>query len=203
MRLYDRLPDRVKVGRKTYRINLDFRNVLRLFDTLTEKNLMPEARQYLALRCVMRRPPKRRTGEAFAAVMEIIAGDRHVNGEQKKVMSFEQDADLILAAFRQAYGIDLYHDKVHWLAFRALLAGLPEGSRYAEVVSIRSREIPMATKYNSAEISWLMKAKAAVQLKLTDEEREASMRRTGHETAMSLLAYARAYAPKGGDENGS
>ena len=77
---------------------------------------------------------------------------------------------MIRAAFRQAYGIDLYRDRLHWIEFRELLNAIPEGSRYSEVVGIRARPMPPATKWNAEERSWLLKAKADVALHLTDEE---------------------------------
>ena len=39
---------------------------------------------------------------------------------------YQCDAGYIVAAFQQAYGIDLTREKVHWFRFRALFAALPE-----------------------------------------------------------------------------
>ena len=167
MKLQDRLPDGVRVGRKYYRLDLDFRNVLRLMDILQRDDLMPEARDYLALKCVMKRP--RNTKAVLAAVKGLLF-EEAPSKDGKKVTSFEQDAGLIRAAFRQAYGIDLYRDKLHWLAFRELLNNIPEGSRYAEVIGIRVRPMPKATKWNAEERQWLLKAKADVALHLTEKE---------------------------------
>ena len=167
MKLQDRLPDGVRVGRKYYRLDLDFRNVLKLMDILQRDDLMPDARDYLALKCVMKRP--RNTKAVLAAVKGLLF-EEAPSKDGKKVTSFEQDAGLIRAAFRQAYGIDLYRDKLHWLAFRELLNNIPEGSRYAEVIGIRVRPMPKATKWNAEERQWLLKAKADVALHLTEKE---------------------------------
>ena len=167
MKLQDRLPDGVRVGRKYYRLDLDFRNVLKLMDILQRDDLMPDARDYLALKCVMKRP--RNTKAVLAAVKGLLF-EETPSKDGKKVTSFEQDAGLIRAAFRQAYGIDLYRDKLHWLAFRELLNNIPEGSRYAEVIGIRVRPMPKATKWNAEERQWLLKAKADVALHLTESE---------------------------------
>ena len=72
--------------------------------------------------------------------------------------------------YGQAYGIDLYRDKLHWIEFTELLNAIPEGSRYSEVVGIRARPIPAATKYNQHEREWLIKAKADVALKASEKE---------------------------------
>ena len=167
MKLQDRLPDGVTVDGRFYRLDLDFRNVLRMMDELTREDVMPEAREYNALRCLTRRP--RNVSKVLAAVRELLF-EKPPKRDGPRVTDFVQDAGMIRAAFRQAYGIDLYRDRLHWLEFRELLNAIPEGSRYSEVVGIRARPIPPATKWNAEERSWLLKAKADVALHLTDEE---------------------------------
>lgn len=189
MRLQDRLPDRIRIGRRWYRLDLDFRNVLNMMATLDRDDLLQGAREYRALRCVMRHPPKD-TAAALLAVRLMLFGPGSGDGGGKKLTSFEQDADYIRAAFLQAYGINLFTDRLHWCAFASLLNALPEGSRYAEIISIRAREMPEANKYNQKEREWLAKAKAFYAVRMTDKEREASYQQGLHSMALSLLAYA-------------
>ena len=87
-------------------------------------------------------------------------------------MSFEQDAPLIRAAFRQTYQIDLFREKLTWFEFTELLHALPEGNRFSEVVGIRARPLPAPTKWNGKEREALMKAKQTVALHLDEKERE-------------------------------
>ena len=171
MKLYERLPDRVRAGGRTYRLNLDFRNVLQYMETLARDDLLPDAREYLALRKLTKHPPKQ-LSKLTDAVKGLLFPETKKPAGHEKLTDFEQDADLIRAAFRQAYGIDLYRDKVHWLEFSALLNALPEGSRYAEVLGIRARPVPAPTKYNKAERDWLIKAKAQCALTKSDKEIE-------------------------------
>ena len=56
------------------------------------------------------------------------------------------------------------------MEFTELLQGLPDGNRYEEVLNIRSRPIPAATKYNQKEREWLMKAKQQCAIHLTEAE---------------------------------
>ena len=70
MELFETLPDRVTVDGKPYRIDLDFRNVFRMLNILGRSELTPAARDYLALKCVMKRPP-RDTAAALAAIKGI------------------------------------------------------------------------------------------------------------------------------------
>lgn len=167
MKLYESLPDYVMVGSKKVKLDLDFRNVLRMLETLQRADLLPDAREWLAVRCICRKPVK----GLLEAVKKLLFG-QPTGKQSKRLTSFEQDADLIRAAFWQVYGINLWTDKLHWLEFTSLLHGIPEGTRYAEILGIRAREMPEPNKYNLKEREALARAKAAVALKLTDEETE-------------------------------
>ena len=169
MKLQARLPDSIVVNGKRYKADFDFRNVLDMIETLDDDTLLPRIREYNALHCVFKRVPKDTTA-AMQAVRNALFPQIKQNTDGKKLTSFEQDADLIRAAFRQAYSIDLFRDKVHWLEFVSLLNALPEGSRYSEVLGIRARPMPKPTKYNHDEREWLAKAKAACALRMTDKE---------------------------------
>lgn len=173
MTLYDRLPDGVTVDGRFYKLDFDFRNVLRMMDTLDRDDLIDGAREYLALKCLTKRP--RNVGKVLPAVRALLfqRDGNSGKGQQKqtdKVTSFEQDAGMIRAAFLQVYRIDLFTVKMHWLQFSELLRNLPDGNRYTETVSIRCRPIPAPTKYNAKEREWLIKAKAQCKLYLTEKE---------------------------------
>lgn len=197
MKLYERLADSVTVGKRRYKLNLDFRNVLRLMEILARDDLIPAARDYLALKCVMKRPPKN-SGEVMVELFKILFPAYKKESDGKRLTSFEQDADLIRAAFRQAYNIDLYRDKVHWTEFQMLIAALPEGSRYTEVLGIRARPMPAATKYNAAEREWLAKAKAACALEMSENERERAYAQGVKSLFTGLLAWAKGSEHKDG-----
>ena len=185
MKLYESLPDSVIVNGRKIKLDLDFRNVLRMMDILQTDDLTSEAREWLALRCICRHPRK--------GMLEAVKNLLFVPGEHKareRVMDFVQDADLIRAAFEQAYGIDLTKDRIHWLRFVYLLAGLPDNTRLSEVISIRSRPIPEPTKYNQKEIQALIEAKTAVALKMSEEERMSRYRRDVMGVAALLINMA-------------
>jgi len=60
----------------------------------------------------------------------------------KRLYNLKYDGDYVFASFMQAYRIDLIEEigKLHWKKFNALLVGLPEGTKFAEVLKIRSYE---------------------------------------------------------------
>ena len=172
MKLYQRLPNHISIDGRRYKLRLDFRNVLKMMDILERDDILPEARDYLALKCVMRRPPKDCRKAIFALRLFLFGESKPSN--EKRVTSFDQDADMIRAAFMQEYGINLYRDKLHWFEFTALLYNLPNGNKYTEIVAIRGRPIPPATKWNQQEREALIRAQAAYALQYTDEERKRS-----------------------------
>jgi len=196
MKLQDRLPDSVTVGRRRYKLNLDFRNVLRMMDTLSRDDLTFEAREYIALKCIRRRAPKN-AQEVMMAVRTLLFPETKQSAAKEKLTDFVQDADLIRAAFLQAYGINLWRDRLHWFEFSSLLHGLPEGSRYSEVIGIRARPMPKPTKYNAEERQWLAKAKAEYAVRMTDREQEQSLKDGLRRVAESLIALAEAGGKNG------
>ena len=167
MKLQDTLPNGVTVDGRFYKLDFDFRNVLRMMDELDRDDVMPEARAYNALKCLTNRP--KNVPKVLEAVKGLLFQEKPKKDAQK-VTDFVQDAGMIRAAFRQAYGIDLYRDRLHWIEFSELLNAIPEGSRYAEVVGIRVRPMPAPKKWNAQEREWLMKAKADVAIHLSEKE---------------------------------
>lgn len=194
MKLHERLPDSVTAGGKTYRVDLDFRNVLRMIDVLGREEMLPSAREYVALKCVMKRPPKN-AGPVLAALRDVLFSADSEPAEQK-LTDFEQDADLIRAAFLQAFGINLWRDRVHWLEFTGLLGALPEGSRYADILGIRSRPMPKPTKYNAEERAWLAKAKLKHAVRMTEREAQNKYSTDLQRIATAMIGLAK----KGGGE---
>ena len=184
MKLQDKLPNHIQVGKRKVRVDLDFRNVLNMIEILSQPDLMPEAREWLALKCICKHPVK----GMFPVVRRMLFPNTKGKGE--RITDLEQDADLIVAAFRQAYGINLYRDQLHWFEFSALLSCIPEGSKYSEILSIRARPIPEATKYNEKERAWLVNAKAEFGLKMTDEEQEQKYKKDVQKIGAFLMALA-------------
>lgn len=188
MKLQDTLPQGVTVDGRFYRLDFDFRNVLRMMEIMGREDLMPEAREYLAVKCLTKRP--KNAGKVLAAVRSILFQNPPKTDGQK-VTDFVQDAPLIRASFRQAYGIDLYRERLHWIEFSELLNAIPEGSRYSEVIGIRVRPMPKPTKWNADERAWLAKAKSDVALEMTEEERKTAYERGVAQVASFLLSLAK------------
>ena len=175
LRLYDSIPDGVTVNGRFYRCNFDFRNVLKMLDIMQRTDIVPDARDFLCVKCVYRHKMSiKRASEFYKAITDVLfekTPEPGANGG-KKLTSFEQDAPLIRAAVRQVYSIDLFRDRLTWFEFTELLHGLPEGNRYEDVIGIRARPLPAPNKYNAKERQSLLEAKQRVALHLTEAEAE-------------------------------
>ena len=171
MKLYEALPDTVTVKGRKIRVDLDFRNVLRMIEILQDDSLIKEARDYLAAKCICKHP---RPG-VLQEVKKLLFPDP-VEWHQK-ITDYDQDADLIRAAFRQVYGIDLYRTKLHWFEFTAYISGIPGGTRYSDILSIRARPMPEANPYNEEERRWLANAKAEYAVRMSDKEEKAEYKK--------------------------
>ena len=167
LKLFERLPDSITVDGKRYKCDFDFRNVLKMIEIMQRDDILPGAREYLCAKCVCNAP--KNASRVYAELCSVLFPPTPKTDE-KRITSYEQDAALIRAAFRQVYGIDLWRDNLHWFEFRELMQNLPEGNRYEETLSIRARPMPAPTKYNQKEREWLMQAKQTVALHLTDAE---------------------------------
>lgn len=162
MRLYDDYPKEVEFGGKIYPLNLSFTAVLASVDVFEEEEISEQIATEIALDnlVVGEHPADYRL---LKAIFELIFPKEKATGET--VIDFKQDADLILSAFRQAYGIDLRRDPPHWCEFSALLKGIPSNTKLAEIIDLRQRPIPGPTKHNAKERAALIAAKARVAIK--------------------------------------
>ena len=172
LKLFDRLPEGVKVGRRFFRCDFDFRNVLKMLEIMQRDDITPLARDYLCVRCViLRRIGLKTASEAYKALCDLLF-EKPAEQAEKRLVSFGQDAGLIRAAFRQVYRIDLYRERLTWFEFMELFQGLPDGNRFEDVVGIRAKPLPAPNKYNAKERQALMEAKRKVAIHLTEREQE-------------------------------
>lgn len=191
MNLCDDLPYSVEIGGKQYKLTPAFDNVLQMFAQTDDPTLTDTEKAELMIYYLADNAPI--TEEALTAIFNALFTVQPKEASGPKAFDFAQDADLIYAGFMQAYGIDLIDQqgKLHWWKFSALLQGLPENTRFREVVNLRMRPLPEPTKYNSKERAALIKAKQAVALKITAEEREAELQNSLRRMAAVMLQQAK------------
>lgn len=200
MRLYEQPCSSVQIGRKRFPLRLTYDRVLFVLDALKDPLLTDQDRLRLSLGLLMRGrvPHSLHLQEQLLDAIMTEINQQNKKHDGPPVMSLIQDAPLIHAAFRQTYGIDLHKVDLPWETFCLLLSGLPENTRFCEVVAIRARPVPPQDKHNAKYIEELLKAKASVALDLTPEQRESSFQAGLDRLAQSLIAWAEHY-DKGGE----
>lgn len=158
-----KLTDKLVIDDKEYALNLSFDNILRLFEMWRDEDVPEFVKPHFGIRILTGETLEDFTVEEMSEVFNEVfeehislstVEDNHVeydlagnpmkttasNGKQEQApYDIRFDGDYIYASFLQAYGIDLFdvQGELHWKKFNALLSGLPEGTKFMEVIKIR------------------------------------------------------------------
>lgn len=158
-----KLTDTLVIDDEEFPLNLSFDNVLRLFEMWRDEDVPEFIKPHFGIRILTGETLEDFTVEEMSEVFNEVfeehislstVEDNHVeydlagnpmkttasNGKQEQApYDIRFDGDYIYASFLQAYGIDLFdvQGELHWKKFNALLSGLPEGTKFMEVIKIR------------------------------------------------------------------
>lgn len=158
-----KLTDTLVIDDEEFPLNLSFDNVLRLFEMWRDEDVPEFVKPHFGIRILTGETLEDFTVEEMSEVFNEVfeehislstVEDNHVeydlagnpmkttasNGKQEQApYDIRYDGDYVYASFLQAYGIDLFdvQGKLHWKKFNALLSGLPEGTKFMEVIKIR------------------------------------------------------------------
>lgn len=158
-----KLTDTLVIDDEEFPLNLSFDNVLRLFEMWRDEDVPEYVKPHFGIRILTGETLEDFTVEEMSEVFNEVfeehislstVEDNHVeydlagnpmkttasNGKQEQApYDIRYDGDYIYASFLQAYGIDLFNVQgdLHWKKFNALLSGLPEGTKFMEVIKIR------------------------------------------------------------------
>lgn len=183
---YRPLPYSVEVDGRKYALTPAYDNVLSMFadcDGLPDY-AMPEIMAHYLLA----KPTT--NAKVLQAVNDVLF--QHEEHTGQKTMDIIADGPYIYAGFMQAYGMDLndQRGKLHWWKFTALLRGLPSNTRLMEIVQIRTKPMPLPTKYNAEERAQLARLKAQYAVRMTAEDREKQLQDGLRNMAQMLLSMA-------------
>lgn len=160
--LYYKQDDTYEVDNVIYHLSVSFDNILKLIDMTRDTSLAPNYRVIIGIKMLfgkntdlLQKYNFQELNQIFLDVFKIyvnqgkepeikkdLAGNPlppEFQKDKESSYSLKYDAEYIYASFMQAYGIDLVEEqgKLHWFKFQALLAGLPENTKFRQVVSIR------------------------------------------------------------------
>ena len=169
MKPYAGLPDEVEYNDRIYGVDMSYAVFFAVADVLEDVRFNEAQRVRIALDMFIGEDAPLDAG-LLRAIYDLVK-DNRPKQDGPKYMDIEQDWPYICAAFQQAYGIDLHADKtMHILRFQHLLQGLPKDTKLAEIIRIRSADIPAANKYNAKEIAELTRLKAIYALRGTEKD---------------------------------
>lgn len=178
--LFDPLVTHVKLGYLKFKLDTRFFRVLQCYEVLGDDLFDDYEKIDTCLKLLIKRKfmlwflsPAKRV-KLFETVFNefINVNDKKSNGP--KTFDFNQDAAYIYAAFQQCYGMDLFGKgkRIHWWKFIQLFGCLPDDTMMRQIINIRARPIPKATKYNAEERAQLIRLKNLYRLEISQEERE-------------------------------
>lgn len=161
------LPTEIEVEEKAYRLDTRTCKALQAFLFSDDDSIPIEVRMYDAIsKLIVGAVEPKHYPAVYEKLAEYLEGypTESSREKHKPILSTTQDHALIVAAFQQAYGISLDELKsMHWWRFLALLSGLPESTRMAEVMKVRA--MPISGKDSPEQRQAKIKAKNAVAIK--------------------------------------
>lgn len=194
--LIDPLPETVEIGGEAWPINSDFYVGVRFELLMQDHTRTEEERLGRALSLYYPQLPPdlpaaldrllwfyscgRERGSESADPGESTRGAPKKTA--KKAYCFEQDAELIFAAFWEAYGIDLNAvEGLHWWKFRALFKALPSECEFCKVMGYRTADTKGMTKqqkelYSRMKKLYALKNEVDVAAAMTLAERNKQMK---------------------------
>lgn len=146
-------PEIVEISGLSFKINSDFKNILKILDIL-EKTEDKNVAGKLALRKFYNNNIPDDIETAVEAFVEFISNksdsveidDEEERPEEEKIFDMLFDSNYIYAAFIQNYGMDLNQINLHWWKFKTLVEGLPSNTKLSDIIQIRGQELPKDSK---------------------------------------------------------
>lgn len=151
--LFDALPETVTVDGRAYKVLTDFADWC-WFDALWYNDELTDEQRAV---CMFQMFDGEIPPDVEAAGRALIwfyqggepdhersdsSGSRH-----GRIIDFQKDAPYILSSFMDVYRIDLQSELMHWWRFLALLYGLPEESRYGQIIGYRAVDLKDVPKH--------------------------------------------------------
>lgn len=199
IKLYRPLIKGIKYKQFYFRLNTSFQTVLKCYEVFSDKLLTDYEKIEVCLWLLIKPKfvlhffnPEQKT-ELFNTVFKNFIDVSGKRTSEEKHFDFTQDAGFIYSSFLQCYNIDLLKcgNKIHWHSFIALFNGLSDDTKIMQVISIRARPMPKATKYNVEERNQLIKLKQLYRLNLSEEERKKQFQEGLAKMALTLQGLAK------------
>lgn len=163
-----KLTDELVLDEDVYPMNISFNKVLKVIELINDDDIEELYKPYLAIQVftdvdfTQALTPEQATvifkmifeehirvipAKDTAPVLDLKGNpikskirSKSQSESTERLFSLKYDAEYIYSSFLQAYGIDLIdaQNSLHWKKFNALLNGLPNDTKFSEVLKIRS-----------------------------------------------------------------
>ena len=166
---------------KNIELNLSYNRVLKFYKLMKDEDASNQEKIKITLKLFVKNYDEIASLSLNdkSEIIKIIHNDfieikSKKSNDDKNILDFDKDFTFIYSSFMQDYSIDLYNeiDKLDWRKFIYLFVGLSDKTKIMQVMSIRAKEIPKPTKYNSEEIAQLYKLKAYYSLDDADDKQK-------------------------------
>lgn len=130
---FKELPSHIECGGFAFELDTDFRTWIEF-----ERILREEGRYWLG---IFKGEVPSGLGWIDGALEFLLSKNAtpRSGGSSARALDYILDGDYIVAAFQQAYGIDLIScEHMHWHRFNALIVGLPDETRLAKAMGYRT-----------------------------------------------------------------
>lgn len=176
MFLTEKPADGVVIGGRFYPVYTDFKNWLVICGLLEEKEGATEEKLCRIFSLCYRQMPES-FSEAISGVFQFLSphkneGKTKGSMDREKIFSFNQDGELIYAAFLSQYGIDLLEENLHWHKFLALFSGLKGEHKLFDVIFYRTVNLSDITDANRRSYFAKMKKMVALENGMTELEKD-------------------------------
>ena len=170
-----RLPESLTVSGKELPINADFRNILVIFEALTDDKLTPEEKAYVCIKRLYKVPiPRTIVEEAIKqAYWFLDGGDMPKSAPMEvKMLDWEHDESIIMPAVSKTIGVvDIRSlPYLHWWSFLGAFGEIGDGL-FSQVLYMRNK-LAKGEKLTKPEQEFCRKNNELVVLR-TAEEQEA------------------------------
>ena len=177
-------PEYILIDGQKYKINADYRNVLK-FNQMYKDKSISDYEMIIGAICMFYGKDVVNDEDKYERLLEgikkIVEGRPNsmnkINQEKQKIdMDYDKDMNLIIASMWSEYGIDITKEKIHWWTFYDLLNGLSSECALNRVRDIRSKDLSKITnkeereQYIRLKEIWSLDTKK--ECELTEEQRK-------------------------------
>lgn len=157
------LPRRIEINTNSYPLRVDFRTWIDVERILVDDNIPPNFKIYVMSNNLdLFYGNEEIFDEPMDAVMEGILSFWRLfrkNESAEKVhktnsdiaYDYDEDYDLICAAFMQQYNINLRRANMHWFEYKSLFDGLTKETQFVKIVGYRTTDINKLPKEQRKE----------------------------------------------------